>query len=121
VLFSDELKAVMEEVVRSGHMNSVHIALDFFDATIHRVGAWAIGARSTLKALLWALLQPNQRLKSFEEEDALTQRLTLMETMKTMPFGAVWNEHCRRQNTPADMELIQEIESYEKRVTSKRL
>jgi len=120
VIFNDELKYLSEEVVRSGRMDSIHIALDFFDATIHRVMAWVIGARSAVKAMLWALLQPNQTLRQLEENGELTQRLALMESMKTMPFGAVWNEYCRREDSAAETAIIQEIESYEKRITSKR-
>jgi len=73
-----------------------------------------------VKAMLWALLQPNQTLRQLEENGELTQRLGLMESMKTMPFGAVWNEYCRREDSAAETAIIQEIESYEKRITSKR-
>jgi L-rhamnose isomerase len=115
VTFSDELQAIMQETVRGGFLDRVHIGLDFFDASINRVAAWTIGARNTLKALLLALLEPIEQLRRLEIEGDLTARLALLEELKGMPFGAVWDQFCRQQDVPVGLGFLDEIRAYEAR------
>ena len=116
VIFSDELHAIMQEVVRGGYLERVHIGLDFFDASINRVAAWVIGTRNTLKSLLLALLEPIDQLKKFELDGDFTARLVLLEELKGMPFGAVWDYYCWQQNVPLGKAILNEIRNYEKKV-----
>ncbi len=120
VTLSDELQAIAQEIVRGGFLERVHIGLDFFDASINRVAAWAIGARNTLRALLVALLEPIDRLRAMEVDGDYTGRLALVEELKGMPFGAVWDYYCLRQGVPVGMAWLDEVREYEKRVLSKR-
>ncbi len=120
VILDDDLRSVAEEVVRCRALPRVHIALDFFDASINRVGAWVIGARATLKAFLLALLQPEERLREFENNGDYFRRLALLEDIKTLPFGAVWDYYCLRQDVPPDVQWITDIDRYEKKILSKR-
>jgi L-rhamnose isomerase len=110
----------MTEVVRCDALGRVHLALDYFDASINRVAAWVIGARSTQKALLAALLEPRKMLLEAEESGDYTGRLALLEEAKSLPVGAVWNKFCEEQNVPSDREWMNEIRKYEKVVQSKR-
>jgi L-rhamnose isomerase len=120
VILSDEVRAVMEEVVRGEALSRVHLALDFFDASLNRVGAWAIGARATLQALLTALLQPHQKLRDIEHQGDNFARLALLEELKTLPFGGVWDYHCLRMDTPVGSALVRRVQDYEANVTSRR-
>jgi len=120
VLFDDATRAIMEEVVRGGFLHRTHIGLDFFDASINRVAAWVVGARSTLKALLAALLEPAGLLRTAESSGDFTARLALMEEAKTLPLGAVWEEHCKRQGVPAGPEWLNRIKILEKTTSSLR-
>ncbi len=121
VLFEDELKETMKEIVRNDAMDKVLIGLDFFDASINRIAAWTIGARSTEKALLFALLQPNARLKALQDEANFTEKMMVMEEAKTMPFYDVWEKYCEMQGVPADdEEWFAEIKKYEKEVLMAR-
>jgi L-rhamnose isomerase len=121
VLLDDPTRAVMEEVVRGGFLPRTHIGLDFFDASINRVAAWVIGSRSTLKALLLALLEPAAKLQESETAGDLTTRLALMEELKSLPFGAVWDEHCRRHNVPVGATWLEDVRRYERDVLSTRV
>ena len=120
VTWNDPLTELMQELVWSGHLDKAHIGLDFFDATLNRVGAYAIGARNTLKALLWALLLPAEKLREYEREGKYFERLALYEEFKTLPFGAVWDRFCEMNDVPAGTDYITEVEKYEKEVLSKR-
>lgn len=120
VTYSDELQAIMQEIVRGQYLNRVHIGLDFFDASINRVAAWAIGTRNTLKALLAALLEPTVELQRLEREGDFTGRLALMEEQKMMPLGAVWNHYCEESDVPAGREWLEKVRSYEVDVQSLR-
>jgi L-rhamnose isomerase len=120
VTYSDELQAIMQEIVRGDYLSRVHIGLDFFDASINRVAAWVIGTRNTLKALLAALLEPTERLQQLEREGDLTARLSLLEEQKQMPLGAVWNYHCEQLNVPTDGRWLQHVRDYERREWSSR-
>ena len=120
VILSDELEAIAQEIVRGDYLGRVHIGLDFFDASINRVAAWVIGVRSTLKALLLALLEPIETLRRLEAEGDYTARLAVLEELKTLPFGAVWDHHCRSRGVPAGRDWLAEVKAYERDVLSRR-
>ncbi len=120
VTFSDELQAIAREIVANNIEDRVHIGLDFFDASINRVAAWTIGVRNTLRALLLGLLEPTATLRQAELEGDYTTRLALQEELKTFPVGAVWDEYCRRQDTPVGPSWLTDIKGYEAAVLSKR-
>lgn len=120
VVLDDELREIMKEIVRGGALDKVRIGLDFFDASINRVAAWVIGSRNAQKALLWALLQPHNTLQALQDNGDFTQRLMLLEDCKTLPFGDVWDEYCRRQNVPSDRLWYDAIVDYEQTVQSLR-
>ena len=120
VLFDDATKEVASEVKRNNALDAAHFALDYFDASINRIGAWVIGARAAQKSLLYALLEPTSTLVKAEEAGDYFKRLAVAEELKTMPFGAVWNYFCEQEGVPAGDEWIQEVEFYEKEVLSKR-
>jgi L-rhamnose isomerase len=120
VVLSDDVRSVCEEIVRGKFLKHVHLALDFFDASMNRVGAWVIGARAVLKGLLIALLEPREMLKDFEEAGDNFSRLALMEELKAMPFGAVWDYHCLKKGLPAGASWLDEIRRYEAETLSKR-
>jgi L-rhamnose isomerase len=120
VTLTDELRAIAEEIVRSDYLSRVHIGLDFFDGSINRVAAWVIGTRNMLKALMIALLEPIDQLRTYESNGDNTGRLVLMEELKTMPFSAIWDYYCLKNNVPVGMDWFQEIKNYEAVELSKR-
>jgi L-rhamnose isomerase len=120
VILDDELRAIALELVRSGKLDRIHIGLDFFDASINRVAAWVIGMRNMAKALLLALLEPTESLKQMELAGDFTSRLALLEELKTLPFGAVWNYYCVKSNAPVGKTWLDQVKAYEKDVLSKR-
>lgn len=120
VLFDDPTRAIMEELVRGDFIGRTHIGLDFFDASINRVAAWVIGTRSAIKSLLAALLEPEKLLREAEQSGDNTLRLALFEEAKTLPFGAVWDEYCRRKDVPIGIAWMEEIKSFEKSVLATR-
>ncbi len=120
VTLTDELEALAQELVRGGFLDRVHVGLDYFDASINRVAAWAIGARCLLKALLLALLEPAERLRAMEAAGDNTGRLALLEEAKTLPAGAVWDYYCLSKGAPAGTEWLDEVRRYEREVLSKR-
>jgi L-rhamnose isomerase len=120
VILSDELQAIAQEIVRGDFLHRVHIGLDYFDASINRVAAWVIGARNTLLALLMALLEPIDRLRELEVSGDYTRRLALLEALKGLPFGAVWDYFCAQQSVPVGMRALDEIKAYENDELSKR-
>ena len=120
VILDDNIIQLAEEIVRSGAMNRIYLALDYFDASINRIGAWVIGARATQKSILYALLQPIDLLHEYEDNGQFFQRLALLEECKTLPFGTVWDYFCLKNNVPIGKEWIKEIESYENRILNTR-
>ena len=114
VTFNDDLQAIANEIIRNNALERIHIGLDYFDASINRVAAWTIGARNTLRALLIALLEPQDVLKKFEVEGDFSSRLALQEELKSMPFSAVWDAYCLRKNVPVGMGYMSVIKDYEK-------
>ena len=120
VILSDDLKAVMEEVVRGEYLDRVKIALDYFDPSINRIAAWVVGARSTLKAMLIALLEPTARLAEAERSGDLTARLALLEEAKSLPWAAVWDWYCHTSGVPVGDAWLDEGREYEREVLAKR-
>lgn len=120
IVLNEELLAIAQELVRSGKLDKVHIGLDYFDASINRVAAWVIGMRNMLKALLYAMLEPTRELMSAEVKMDYTKRLTMMEELKTLPFGAVWDYYCLKRGVPVGMAWFDAVRQYEKDVLSKR-
>jgi len=120
VTFNDDTQAIANEIVRNDALKRIHIGLDYFDASINRVAAWTIGSRNTLKALLVALLEPQELLKQYEIEGDFSSRLALQEELKSMPFSAVWDYHCLKQNVPVGMDFMDIIKKYEKKELAKR-
>ncbi len=120
VILSDELRAITEQIVRGDYLQRVHIGLDFFDASINRIAAWVIGTRCMIKALLIALLEPVQMLRELELADNYTARLAMLEELKTMPYGAVWDYYCTKMEVPPAQRWLDEVRAYEKDVLAKR-
>jgi L-rhamnose isomerase len=120
VVLNDDVRMLAEEIVRSARIDDIHIGLDFFDATMNRIGAWSIGARAMLKALLAALLEPLPALVELEEGGDYFARLALGEELKTLPLGLVWDYYCSSVGVPSDRELIESVHEYERTVTAPR-
>ena len=118
VIFDDETKEIAKEIVRNDALDRVFIATDYFDASINRISAWVTGVRSVQKALLFAMLQPDARLKELQNESIFTEIMYLQEEMKTMPFGDIWNEFLAREGVTAN--YFEEVKKYENEVLSKR-
>ncbi len=119
VLFDDELRAIAQEIIRCGEKR-VHIGLDYFDATINRLDAWIIGTRNMQKALLNALLEPQKELVTLERSFRNSRKLALLEELKMLPLGAVYDYYCMKQGVPPGAAYLAEVETYEKKVLSKR-
>ena len=120
VLLADEVKDIAAEIVRCDALEKVLIGLDFFDASINRVAAWVVGTRNMQKALLIALLTPWKELKSYQDNADFTDLMVKQETLKTYPFGAVWEEFCARNHVPEDNEWLTLVKKYEQDVLLKR-
>ena len=118
VLFEDELKEIAKEIVRNDALDKVLIGLDYFDASINRISAWVTGERNMQKALLYALLTPNDTLKKLQDNGEFTELMYRQEQLKTYPFGDVWREYLRRQNL--DDNWFDEIKKYEQGVLLSR-
>lgn len=120
VTLTDDLQAIMQEIARGDFLDRVHIGLDFFDASINRVGAWTIGTRNAIRAMLMALLEPREILRQYENDGNFTARLALLEELKGLPFGAIWDHYCHSQGVPVGISFMDEITTYENDVLSKR-
>ena len=120
VTYSDELQAIMQEIVRGEYLDRVHIGLDFFDASINRVAAWAIGTRNALKAVMAALLEPTEKLQHLERDGDFTARLALMEELKSMPWCAVWDQYCESSGVPVGAQWLEQVRQYEQTTLSQR-
>ena len=119
-IINDETLDLTKEIVRCDALGRVHIGLDYFDASINRIGAYVIGARATQKCLLQALLEPLTTLRQYEAEGKGFERLALLEECKSLPWNAVWDMFCLKNNVPVGEEFIADIQKYEEEVTSKR-
>lgn len=120
VLFDDETKEIAKEIVRNDAIGRIFLALDFFDASINRIAAWVVGMRNMQKALLYALLSPNQRLKELQDSEDFTDLMVEQEELKLYPFGDVWNYFCSRCGVPERGEWMKEVRTYEKEVLLQR-
>lgn len=120
VLFDDETKEMAKEIVRNDALDRVYMALDYFDASINRISAWATGFRSWQKALLGAMLTPNAMLKELQDTNQFSKLMTLQEAVKTLPFGDVWAYYCESCGVVGDWDFYDEIDKYEKDVLAKR-
>jgi len=120
VTFNDELLLIAQEIVRAKALARVNIGLDYFDASLNRIGAYVIGVRAAQMAFMFALLEPLQTLIGFEEKGQNFERLSLLEIMKTKPYGAVWDYYCLINDVPVGQDYIDEIRKYEKDVLLKR-
>ena len=120
VILNDELKAIAEELVRNDFIDRTHIGLDFFDASINRIAAWVIGMRNMQKALLGALLEPTAKLAEYEKTFDYTSRLAILEEIKTLPMGAVWDYFCEVNGVPVGSAWLDEVKKYEQEVLLKR-
>lgn len=119
-IMNDETLDLCKEIVRCNALNRVHIGLDYFDASINRIGAYVIGSRATQKCLLQALLEPLETLRRYEAEEKGFERLALLEECKSLPWNAVWDMFCLRNGVPVGEEFIAGVDEYEAEVTSKR-
>ena len=119
VLYDDETKEIAKEIIRNG-VEKVLIGLDFFDASINRIAAWVVGMRNMQKALLNALLLPNEKLKNLQKERNLTEIMVLQEELKLYPVGDIWNYFCEINNVPEKEDWFEIVKNYEKDVLLKR-
>ena len=119
-IMNDDTMDLFKEIVRADAMNRVHIGLDYFDASINRIGAYVVGARATQKCVLHALLEPIKQLRAYEDNDQLFERLALLEEAKSLPWGAVYDYFNMKNGVAVGEKFIKDIELYEKNVTSKR-
>jgi L-rhamnose isomerase len=121
VTLNDDLLAMAREALFAGGGERVHLGMDYFDASINRVAAWVIGTRNLQKALLIALLEPTASLREIENAGDHTARLAIQEEIKSLPWGPVWDEFCRRNDSPVGLDWIQEIRLHERKVLSRRV
>ncbi|HKL74246.1 MAG TPA: L-rhamnose isomerase [Clostridia bacterium] len=119
VLLTDDIKEIAEEIIRNNAEERVLIGLDYFDASINRIGAWVLGARNMQKALLCAALQPNDKLKQLQDEGNFSELMALSEELKTLPFGDVWNEYLARENVQKE-DWFDKVKAYEKNILIER-
>ncbi len=120
VTLNEEVQLIASEIVRNNFISRVNVGLDFFDASINRIGAYVVGTRAAQKAFLIAMLEPTSTLVNYEENGQNFERLALLEELKTKPFAAVWDYYCLQEGVPVGEEYIAEVQAYEKEVLSKR-
>lgn len=120
VILNDSVQMLAQEIVWANALGRVNIGLDYFDASINRIGAYVIGVRATQKAFLQALLSPIDKLREYEAKEQYFERLALLEEMKSLPWNDVYNYFCLINNVPVAEEYISEVEAYERDITSKR-
>ena len=120
VTMNDDTMMIAQEIVRCDALDRVHMGLDFFDASINRIGAYVVGTRAAQQSMLFALLEPRDILLKYEEGGQFFERLAMLELLKTKPFGAVWDYYCLKNDVPVAQDFITEIQQYEKDVLSKR-
>ncbi len=119
-IMDDATMDLFSEIVRSNALDRVHYGLDYFDASINRIGAYVVGSRAAQKCMLRALLEPLDMLRKYESEGMLFERLALLEEAKSLPWNAVWDMFCLKNNVPVGESFIAEVQRYESEVTSKR-
>ena len=119
VLLEDELKEICKEIVRNDATDKVMIGLDYFDASINRISAWVVGARNMQKALLYALLQPNEKLRALQDAANFTEQMVVQEECKMLPYGDVWAEYLKKYNFAGD-DWFKKVVEYENKVLKER-
>ena len=119
VLLEDELKEICKEIVRNDATDKVMIGLDYFDASINRISAWVVGARNMQKALLYALLQPNAKMKALQDCANFTEQMVVQEECKMLPYGDIWTEYLKKYRFAGD-DWFKEVAAYEKKVLKER-
>lgn len=119
---NDEITNVCHEIISQGpeNLDKIHLGLDYFDGSINRIGAWVTGNRCVQRALLAALLEPQAKMREYEDDGKLFERLYSFEQGKAMPFSLVWDHYCESQGVPTELDVIAEVQKYEKEVLSKR-
>ena len=120
-IMNDDTLDLAKEIVRCGALDRVHIGLDYFDASINRIGAYVVGSRATQKCMMQALLEPLAKLRGYEAAGRGFERLALLEESKSLPWNAVWDMFCLRNDVPVGEEFIARVQKYEREVTSKRV
>lgn len=120
VTLNDDVQLIASEIMRNNFLERVNIGLDFFDASINRIGAYVTGTRAAMKAFLIAALEPTKDMLALEEAGKNFERLAMLEELKTMPFAAVWDYYCLQESVPTGMDYVADIQQYEKDVLSKR-
>lgn len=120
VLFDDELREIAKEIIRNKAIDRVLIGLDYFDASINRISAWVVGMRNMMKAMLYALLLPNEVLAQYQREGKFTEQMILQEELKTYPFGDVWDYFCEKMEVPLREEWYAKVKEYEDKVLVRR-
>ncbi len=120
VTLNEDVQLIASEIVRNNFFDRVNVGLDFFDASINRIGAYVVGTRAAQKAFLIALLEPTAKLVELEEKGQNFERLAMLEELKTMPFSAVWDYYCLREGVPVGADYVDEIQNYENNVLSNR-
>ena len=119
-IMNDDTLELCKEIVRCDALDRVHIGLDYFDASINRIGAYVIGSRATQKCMMQALLEPLAKLRAYEADGQGFERLALLEESKSLPWNAVWDMFCLKNDVPVGEEFIADVQRYEAEVTSKR-
>ncbi|MBS3776505.1 MAG: L-rhamnose isomerase [Bacteroidales bacterium] len=120
VTLNEDVRQIAQETIRADALNRVNVGLDFFDGSINRIGAYVIGTRAAQQAFLFALLEPTDKLRQYEENENYFERLAMLELLKSKPFGAVWDYYCLSNDVPVSEDYITSIQQYEKEVLSKR-
>ncbi|WP_282035710.1 L-rhamnose isomerase [Saccharicrinis aurantiacus] len=120
VTLNEDVQLIASEIVRNDYLDRVKVGLDFFDASINRIGAYVVGTRAAQKAFMIAMLEPTSSMIKMEEAGQNFERLAMLEELKTKPFGAVWDYYCLQNNVPVGEDYIAEVQAYEKEVLSKR-
>ena len=116
----DPTQDLFSEIVRADALDRVHYGLDFFDGSINRIGAYVIGSRSAQKCMLRALLEPTQTISRYELAGEGYKVLALLEEAKALPWQAVYDEFCLRNNVPVGQDFIKDIDNYVADTISKR-
>ena len=120
VTMNDDTLLIAQEIVRCNALDRVHMGLDFFDASINRIGAYVVGTRAAQQSMLFALMEPRDLILKYEENGNFFERLALLELLKTKPFGAIWDYYCLKHDVAIAEDYITEIQNYEKEVLSQR-
>lgn len=120
VTFNEDVLLIAQEIIRANLIDRVHMGLDFFDASINRIGAYVVGTRAAQQSMLFAMLEPVDTLKEYENQGKNFERLALLELMKSKPYGAVWDYFCLQEGVPVGEDYITAVQEYEEEVLNLR-